>query len=224
MSQRPILASASKRGRRVPDVTPGRRRKKVYEYALKRLKEEVAAGPRGTKARLSESIGISTAHMTNLTTRTGERAIRGLGEEVLDKLAAHWGMTLSQMEDIAMGKPVSGIRPALPDPPFLALLARIAEQAELHAELFKTGSKWRVSTVVRAAATIFENPGASPREGWEKILNAIESGEIDEMSGGVQDANAAAKKQTGRRVKLPKPSTKPKLLPPKPPPDPDEDE
>jgi hypothetical protein len=195
-----MLAPARKSRTRLGNVTPDRRRKMVNDYVTRRFKEEIAAGPRGTASRLARELDISTAHITNLISSK----TRQIGEEVRDKLAAHWGMTPAQLEAVATGRAASGVRPPIPDPTWKTLISQIGMRPALQAELLKDSANWRVSTIVRAVTTHWESPDGAPREGWAKVLEAIESGEIDQMSGGAEDATNAAKKQVGRRVKLPK--------------------
>jgi hypothetical protein len=197
-----MLAAARKPRPKIRrEMTPAaRKRKLIKDYVLRRLKEEIEAGPRGTKAKLSRKIGITTAHMTNISAS----GTRGIGEDVRDKLAAHWGITTAQLEALAQGLPVSGVAP-MPDPPYKELTSQLQMLPALQAELLKKDAHWRTSTVVRAVTTYWESPDGAPREGWVKILEAIESGEIDQMSGGAEEASKAAKKQVGPRVKLGKP-------------------
>ncbi len=183
-----MLATARKSRTRLLDVTPDQRRKKINDYVVRRLTAELEAGPRGAASHLSRQTGIKTSTITNLIKKG-----RGLGERVRDTLAAYWGMKPAQLEAIALGQAVSGIRPAMPDPPWKMLINQIGMRPGLQLELLKESGNWRVSTVVRAVTTHWESPDGAPREGWAKVLEAIESGEIDQMSGGAEDATNAAK-------------------------------
>lgn len=93
-----MLARVSLAAASVCDVTPEERLRKTKEYAIRRLQEEVRKGPRGTQASLAKTLRITTAHMTNLNSG------RSLpGEDVLPRLAEHWGVTRDELEALATG-------------------------------------------------------------------------------------------------------------------------
>lgn len=98
-----MLARVSLAGANLRSVTPEERLRKTKEYARRRLQEEVRKGPRGTQARLAEALRISTAHVTNLSKKGGTALP---GEDVLPRLAEHWGLTGDELEALATGLPV----------------------------------------------------------------------------------------------------------------------
>ncbi len=68
-------------------VSPDERKKIVEEWARERLRE-MTRDRRGAAAKLAQKLGISSAHMTNMTK---DPPARGVGEDVLRKLVAEWG-------------------------------------------------------------------------------------------------------------------------------------
>lgn len=89
------LASAS-----VPSVDVDERMRLVRIYVQRRLQAEVKAQPRGYAAQLSRKLDVSTAHMANLL---NDKA--NVGEQVLRKFAAYWGMTFDELERAAIEAP-----------------------------------------------------------------------------------------------------------------------
>lgn len=82
---------------------PGKlsRWERVQEYAISRLRAEVDAAPRGYQAKLCREMDVSSAHMSNMLSKSG---VRGIGVDVAHKLAEHWGITYAQLELLASGE------------------------------------------------------------------------------------------------------------------------
>lgn len=88
--------------------------RRIKQYVLTRLRDELANAPRGAQARLAKRLGVSGAHLSNMLSTTPSRQP---GEDFRRKVAAHWGVTYAQLEALAFGedtppastsKPVSG--------------------------------------------------------------------------------------------------------------------
>lgn len=86
-------------------MSPEERLKRTKVYARDRLRQEIERAPRGIQARLATALNISTAHVANLK---NNKALPG--EEVLPRLAAHWGMTYDELVTLATGVPESAAR------------------------------------------------------------------------------------------------------------------
>lgn len=85
-------------------MAPPDRKQQVKDYVRERLRAEVRTGKRGTSARLSEALGISTAHVANLTS---DPPSRQPGEDVARSAAAYWGISYAKLEAIACGDVVN---------------------------------------------------------------------------------------------------------------------
>lgn len=70
----------------------------IVTYVKQRLIAEINAS-RGNNSLLSEKTGISTAHLSNLKNDPNKLP----GQEVVRKLSKHWGLSPSELEDIATG-------------------------------------------------------------------------------------------------------------------------
>lgn len=73
------------------------RMRRVREYIVHRLREEVR-GQHGAQARLAREFGMSTAHVSNVLSKSPTRAP---GEGFVHAAAAHWGMTYGELEAAA---------------------------------------------------------------------------------------------------------------------------
>lgn len=97
--------------------------RRIKEYVLARLREELADAPRGAQARLAKALGVSGAHLSNMLSSTPSRQP---GEDFRRKVAAHWGMTYAQLEALALGEPcpeAPAANGAKPVPPSFASAA-----------------------------------------------------------------------------------------------------
>lgn len=80
-------------------VTPEEKREIVERWARERLRAETRAR-RGRAAEIARAIDVSTAHIANVTS---EPPSRGIGQQMLDKLAALWGFaSYSELEVAAL--------------------------------------------------------------------------------------------------------------------------
>jgi transcriptional regulator with XRE-family HTH domain len=75
--------------------------RRIKQYVLARLRDELATAPRGAQARLAKRLGVSGAHLSNMLSSTPSRQP---GEDFRRKVAAHWGVTYAQLEAIALGE------------------------------------------------------------------------------------------------------------------------
>jgi hypothetical protein len=74
---------------------------RIEEYVRARLRGEIADGPRGTMIQLARTLGISGAHISNITATV---PTRNPGEDVRRACAKMWGMTMGELEAAALGK------------------------------------------------------------------------------------------------------------------------
>jgi hypothetical protein len=120
---------------------------------------------------------------------------------------AQIGMVLA-LADVAGVSPAWlawGIGTPDDDPPFPTLIMRIRRQPGLEAAIERHPARWRTSTIAQASAMTFQCDDAGvPLGGWEKALDAIESGRHERTRGKAADVTRATRKQVGRRPKLPK--------------------
>lgn len=73
----------------------------IADYARERLRAELATKPRGAKSALARELRVTKSAITGfLGTRT--TAPRGAGEDLLTLLAAHWGLSMVELEQLAM--------------------------------------------------------------------------------------------------------------------------
>lgn len=66
-------------------------RRLLAEYVRERLREECTE--RGGQAKVAKSTSFTTAHVANVI-----HGIRGVGDDFLHAIAAHWGMTVPELE------------------------------------------------------------------------------------------------------------------------------
>jgi hypothetical protein len=196
-----MLARARLAEARLPPVKTrrAREREKVIAYVLARMRAEEKAAGRGWQSELHRRTGMTTAHISSVL---GEK--RGMGDAFLHAMASYWGMTYAQLEALALGH---SPEPATWDPPIDVFLLRVSRDEGLPGlrdAITKHPGRWRTSTVVRAASMPLESgPDGQPVGGWVKLLDAIEHGTADQVTGGAQDAIAKAAKQIGPRPALP---------------------
>jgi transcriptional regulator with XRE-family HTH domain len=145
--------------------------RRIKQYVLARLREELGNAPRGAQARLARRLGVSGAHLSNMLSSTPSRQP---GEEFRRKVAAHWGVTYAQLEALALGEEPPMSTPKLANgrtdatPPNLTAAA--AEYIWMH-EL-----PHELRTVVREQARqhyVFSREDL-PREEWQRILTGLE--------------------------------------------------
>lgn len=165
---------------------------RVEQYCHDRLTSEIEGLPRGAQSDLARRLKISTAHVSNVLSKD---RFRGIGTEVRRKLAKHWGMTLAELEEAAAGKPAPFQGR---DPPIGTLFKYLKEVPGLGTAV-DSHPEWKTSTVARLAMTKFDSPDGTPRGGWERAAEAIESGAADIHAGGLKEAVAAVRRQRGRR-------------------------
>ena len=75
--------------------------RRIKQYVLARLREELGNAPRGAQARLARRLGVSGAHLSNMLSPTPSRQP---GEELRRKVAAHWGISYAELEALAFGE------------------------------------------------------------------------------------------------------------------------
>ena len=145
--------------------------RRIKQYVLARLREELGNAPRGAQARLAKRLGVSGAHLSNMLSSTPSRQP---GEDFRRKVAAHWGVTYAQLEALALGEepppsasqPVDGRREEMPP----NLTVAVAEYIWMH-EL-----PHDLRAVVREQARqhyAFSGEDL-PRETWQRILTGLE--------------------------------------------------
>lgn len=145
--------------------------RRIKQYVLARLREELGNAPRGAQARLAKRLGVSGAHLSNMLSSTPSRQP---GEDFRRKVAAHWGVTYAQLEALALGEeppsstsqPVAGRNPGMPP----NLTVSVAEYVWMH-EL-----PHDLRALVREQARQhFAFSGEDlPRETWQRILTGLE--------------------------------------------------
>jgi hypothetical protein len=86
------------------------RTERLQAYVRERLRQEIAAGPRGTAARIAKTANISGAHVTNMMDPVRPR---GPGLEAIERLARYWGLTLADLQRL-----VDGAAPTTDDVPW----------------------------------------------------------------------------------------------------------
>jgi transcriptional regulator with XRE-family HTH domain len=145
--------------------------RRIKQYVLARLREELANAPRGSQARLAERLGVSGAHLSNMLSSTPSRQP---GEDFRRKVAAHWGVSYAQLEALALGedpppsmlKPTGGRTEAVP-PNLAAAIGEYSWMRELPLEL---------RDVVREQARLHYAYARYdyPREEWQRIVTGLE--------------------------------------------------
>lgn len=145
--------------------------RRIKQYVLARLREELANAPRGAQAKLAKRLGVSGAHLSNMLSSTGSREP---GEQFRRKVAAHWGATYAELEALALGEeaPASTSKPVVRSesstPPNLtAVVAEYSWMDELPDEL---------RMVVREQARqhyAFSHEDL-PHDEWQRIVTGLE--------------------------------------------------
>jgi transcriptional regulator with XRE-family HTH domain len=168
--------------------------RRIKQYVLARLREELGNAPRGAQARLAKRLGVSGAHLSNMLSSTPSRQP---GEDFRRKVASHWGVSYAQLEALALGeeppastsKPASGRSEATP-PNFAAAVAEYVWMRELPHEL---------RLVIREQARLHYAYGRVdlPLDEWQRILTGLEREALALMAH--REAAAAKEPQTARK-------------------------
>lgn len=171
--------------------------RRIKQYVLARLREELANAPRGAQARLAQRLGVSGAHLSNMLSATPSRQP---GEDFRRKVAAHWGVSYAQLEAIALGEdgPASTSKPiarsdALP-PNLAAAISEYSWMEELPHELRE---------LVREQARL-HYPYACydyPREEWQRILTGLEREALALVARGKTEETAPVRAPRKRRAR-----------------------
>ena len=100
----------------------------VAAYVQSRLREEDAKFGRGYVAKTAEAVGYSAPHISNAKNEGR------MGRELMEALAAHWGMSFEEMKRVALGQQaapdVSQASPEPTPPPAKSDTRRIATHYE----------------------------------------------------------------------------------------------
>jgi hypothetical protein len=146
--------------------------RRIKQYVLTRLREELGNAPRGAQARLAKHLGVSGAHLSNMLSSTPSRQP---GEDFRRKVASHWGVSYAQLEALALGedlpassssRPVGAVCEFVP-PNLAAAASDYVWMHELPHEL---------RVVVREQARqhyVYARSDLS-REEWQRILTGLE--------------------------------------------------
>ncbi|MBX3199734.1 MAG: hypothetical protein KF850_33645 [Labilithrix sp.] len=145
--------------------------RRIKQYVLARLREELGNAPRGSQARLAKRLDVSGAHLSNMLSSTPSRQP---GEDFRRKVAAHWGVTYAQLEALALGEepppstsePFSGRTDAMP-PNLTASASEYVWMHELPREL-------RLIVLEQARQHYAFTLTDLPREEWQRILTGLE--------------------------------------------------
>lgn len=171
--------------------------RRIKQYVLTRLREELANAPRGAQARLAKRLGVSGAHLSNMLSSTPSRQP---GEDFRRKVSTHWGITYAQLEALALGEepPPSNVKSLKSDampPNFTAAVAEYRWMHELPDEL---------RAIVREQARQHYAFGQTdfPREEWHRIITGLEREALALVAHRTQGEDpartAAAKKRRAR--------------------------
>ncbi len=87
---------------------PRSERTQIETYVRNRLLKECKRY--GMRSRIARIIGFNPSHITNVL-----HDMRGAGELMTRRLAAHWGMTYGELEQAALGIPADPDRDKLPN-------------------------------------------------------------------------------------------------------------
>lgn len=142
--------------------------RRIKEYVLARLREELSHAPRGSQAQLAKELGVSGAHLSNMLS---SNPTRQPGEDFRRKVAAHWNITYAELEAFALGEKIpgddSGTESSDASRTLSAVLREYTWMPELTAQLRK---------VVREQAAQhirFGNENFTSDE-WHRILTGLE--------------------------------------------------
>lgn len=146
--------------------------RRIKQYVLARLREELALAPRGAQARLAKRLGVSGAHLSNMLSTTPTRQP---GEDFRRKVAAHWGVSYAQLEALALGEDL---------PPSSAQSTQEAQSQTVPPNLARAAAEYNwmhelpheLRTVVREQARqhyAFSGEDLSRAE-WQRVLTGLE--------------------------------------------------
>ncbi|HVJ90972.1 MAG TPA: hypothetical protein VM580_14310 [Labilithrix sp.] len=145
--------------------------RRIKQYVLARLRDELANAPRGAQARLAKRLGVSGAHLSNMLSSTPSRQP---GEDFRRKVAAHWGISYAQLEALALGEdpPASSARHVAGKtdsmPPNLAAAA--AEYVWMH----ELPMELRNVVLAQARQHYAYSRHDLSREEWQRVLTGLE--------------------------------------------------
>ncbi len=146
--------------------------RRIKQYVLARLRQELGDAPRGAQAKLARRLGVSGAHLSNMLSPTPSRQP---GEDFRRKVAAHWGFTYAQLEALALGEEPPASWPSKPSgrgadllPPNLAAAAR--EYAWMH----ELPVALRVVVREQARQHFAHSRNDFSRDEWHRILTGLE--------------------------------------------------
>lgn len=144
--------------------------RRIKQYVLLRLREELATAPRGAQAQLAKKLGVSGAHLSNMLSTSPSRQP---GEDFRRKVAALWGLTYAQLEAVALGEPPESSRHTSTLPPdelppgLRAVLAGYSWMPELPVVLR--------SVVCEQARLHYTLGGLDlPRDEWQRVVTGLE--------------------------------------------------
>lgn len=171
--------------------------RRLKQYVLARLREELGSAPRGAQAGLAKKLGVSGAHLSNMLS---PHPTRQPGEDFRRKVAAHWGMSYAQLEANALGEePPPSSRLAVSEriPPNLAeAIAGYDWLEELPSEL---------QVVVREQARQYhrfgEGDGETDVDEWRRILAGLEREILAHLARG-RSSRPVPKKVPAQQLKV----------------------
>ena len=146
--------------------------RRIKQYVLARLREDLANAPRGAQARLAKRLGVSGAHLSNMLSSTPSRQP---GEAFRRKVASHWGVSYAQLESLALGedapssssKLVAGARSEAVPPNLASVTEEYSWMDELSDDL-------RVVVREQARQHYAYSREDLPREHWQRIMTGLE--------------------------------------------------
>jgi transcriptional regulator with XRE-family HTH domain len=164
-----------------------KRVRRIKQYVLARLREELADAPRGAQARLAKRLGVSGAHLSNMLSSTPSREP---GEDFRRKVAAHWGVTYAQLEALALGEELT-VAP-IPFPPSL--------DAVLHSYVWMEELPEVLRDVVREQARLHWALGRADfaEEEWQRIVTGLERESLAHLARRSGEAMRASRKRRWR--------------------------
>lgn len=178
--------------------------RRIKEYVLARLRDELGHAPRGAQARLARRLGVSGAHLSNMLSPTPSRQP---GEDFRRKVAAHWGVTYAELEALALGEeapPNHAVTDGGADamPPNLAIAVRdYSWMRELPAAM-------RSLVREQARQHFAHSHHDLPPEEWRRVLTGLEREALAHRArvAGELSPAAVARKGARARKRRPEPS------------------
>lgn len=74
---------------------------RIVEYTRERLRQELNGAPHGAIAALGRKLNVSGPHISNIIAKNPTRSP---GDNLRRSLAAHWGITVHELEMLALGR------------------------------------------------------------------------------------------------------------------------